>query len=110
MLQVVLSPLGLARNQESLILKGTLSPFCFFNRLAAFFSLGVKIACFFGSLLVRLVFDILFIPGHVSGTLAAAQKGFCPFVPISSRLFGAVCVTSDPHMGSDAIDVGEVSS
>jgi len=90
MLQVVLSPLGLARNQESLILKGTLSPFCFFNRLAAFFSLGVKIACFFGSLLVRLVFDILFIPGHVSGTLAAAQKGVSPFVPISSRLLGAV--------------------
>jgi len=42
------------------MIKGTLSPFCFFSRLAAFFSFGVNMGCFFASLPVRFDFDIVY--------------------------------------------------
>lgn len=50
--------------QVSLTTNGTCPPACFFSRLAAFFSLGVSADCFFDSLLLRWVFDMVVAPAR----------------------------------------------
>lgn len=62
-------------SQASLIINGTCPPVCFFSRLAAFFSLGVSADCFFDSLLLRWVFDIVVAPGPNWACTAAVGVG-----------------------------------
>lgn len=51
-----------AWTQEFLTIKEAASPSRFFNRLAAFFSFGDKMACFFTSLLDRCDLDMVSTP------------------------------------------------
>ena len=78
--------------QEILAIKGVLlSPFCFFSRLAAFFSFGVILGCFFGSLPVRLDFDIMIVPDRLCGTRGGSETGCLPVMsksPGSWALYG----------------------
>lgn len=51
--------------QEFLTIKEAASLSCFFNRLAALFSFGDRIDCFFTSLLDRCDLDMMFTPNRV---------------------------------------------
>lgn len=76
--------------QEFLAMKEAASPSRFFNRLAAFFSFGDRMACFFTSLLDRCDLDMMSTPNRVKGDAHGAMGGElkvnCPGAPVCPGL------------------------